>query len=74
MRRSNEYRRRVKPPKKPAAYTGPIPCLRCDKTFQSWDRRQNRVCPACCKVIAAEPSDEPSYPLLMRRTPDVDKG
>jgi hypothetical protein len=35
------------------ASAGPTTCLRCDDTFESWDRRQNRLCPGCCRAIAA---------------------
>jgi len=51
-----------KPPKH-GPYAGPIPCLRCDRVFQSWDRRQNRLCPRCREAIEAEPSEEPSHAL-----------
>jgi hypothetical protein len=30
---------------------GPTTCLRCDQTFWSWDRRQNRLCPSCLQAI-----------------------
>jgi hypothetical protein len=56
-----------KKPLKPTAYAGPTTCLRCDKTFQSWDRRQNRLCLSCRETIAEQPSDEPSYELVPRR-------
>jgi hypothetical protein len=52
---------------KPTAYAGPTTCLRCDARFESWDRRQNRLCPSCHQAIEAQPSDEPSYPLLTPR-------
>jgi hypothetical protein len=55
-------RRRRKPPKA-TVYAGPITCLRCDDVFESWDRRQNRLCPRCQQAIEEQPSDEPSYPL-----------
>jgi hypothetical protein len=48
-------------------YAGPTTCLRCDAGFESWDRRQNRLCPRCREAIAAQPSDEPQYDLLMLR-------
>jgi hypothetical protein len=55
-------RRREKPPK-PTRYAGLVTCLRCDTVFESWDRRQNRLCDACRLAIAAQPSDEPSYTI-----------
>jgi hypothetical protein len=39
-------------------YAGPATCLRCDARFQSWDRRQNRLCQRCRKVLAEFPSDD----------------
>jgi len=30
---------------------GPTTCLRCDREFQSWDRRHNRLCPSCLQAI-----------------------
>jgi hypothetical protein len=60
--------RRRQPPPKPTAYAGPTTCLRCDDVFESWDRRQNRLCPHCLEASEEQPSDEPSYrPLLSRR-------
>jgi hypothetical protein len=47
----------------PTAYTGPTICLRCDKQFQSWDRRQNRLCGVCLQTIAEQPGDEPTYAI-----------
>ena len=47
----------------PTAYAGPTICLRCDKQFQSWDRRQNRLCVVCQQTIAEQPSDEPTYAI-----------
>jgi hypothetical protein len=44
-------------------YAGPVTCLRCDKEFQSWDRRQNRLCTPCLDAIAEGASEEPSYQL-----------
>jgi hypothetical protein len=52
---------------KPSAYAGPTTCLRCDKVFESWDRRQNRLCQTCRETIAAEPSDEPSHSVPKRK-------
>jgi hypothetical protein len=62
----NPPRRRQKPPK-PTSYAGPTTCLRCDEAFQSWDRRQNRLCPSCLQAIEAQPSDEPPYSLPRSR-------
>jgi predicted amidophosphoribosyltransferase len=42
---------------------GPTTCLRCDRAFQSWDRRQNRLCPRCKHELDQEPSPEPSHDL-----------
>jgi hypothetical protein len=54
------------------SYAGPTTCLRCDHTFQSWDRRHNRLCPSCRNVLKTQPSDETSYraPTRRRLTPD----
>jgi hypothetical protein len=52
---------------KPSPYAGPTTCLRCDKTFESWDRRQNRLCTPCLDAIAEAASEEPSYQLSPRR-------
>jgi hypothetical protein len=38
---------------------GPTTCLRCDQTFESCDRRQNRLCPPCRHELDREPSEEP---------------
>jgi len=59
-------RRRENPPKR-TRYAGPTSCLRCDAVFESWDRRQNRLCASCRQVIEAQPSDEPSYALSRSR-------
>ena len=59
--------RRRQPPPKRNAYMGPTTCLRCDQTFLSWDRRQNRLCPRCREAIAEEPSEEAPYRLPTRR-------
>ena len=50
---------------KGSPYAGLVTCLRCDREFWSWDRRQNRLCASCHAVRAAEPSDEDEgdYPL-----------
>jgi hypothetical protein len=44
-------------------YAGPTTCLRCDIVFESWDRRQNRLCRRCQLTIDEEPSDEESHRL-----------
>jgi hypothetical protein len=54
-------------PSKPSPYAGPTTCLRCEKTFESWDRRQNRLCTPCLEAIAAMASEEPSYQLSPRQ-------
>ena len=62
-------RRRQKTPK-PTAYAGRTPCLRCDEVFDSWDRRQNRLCDACRQAIAEQPSEEPVHSIgKSRRQP-----
>jgi hypothetical protein len=66
-------RRRQKSPKY-NPYAGPSTCLRCDRKFWSWDRRQNRLCSACREAIAAEPSDEPPPPLSLHRFRHMDEG
>jgi hypothetical protein len=58
--------RRYEKPLERNPYTGPTTCLRCDKQFWSWDRRQNRLCSVCREAIAAEPSDEPPLPVPTR--------
>jgi len=59
---------------KPNRYRGPAVCLRCGKTFESWDRRQNRLCPRCQMEIDREPSEEPRVhfrpPTRQWRSPD----
>jgi hypothetical protein len=67
--------RSSKPPKC-GPYAGPTPCLRCDDVFESWDRRQNRLCPRCLEASEEQPSDEPSYRPLMsrRRFRNMDEG
>jgi hypothetical protein len=57
---------------KPSAgnpYAGRITCLRCDRQFWSWDRRQNRLCPRCKNDLGQEPSEEPGrrLPPILRR-------
>ena len=63
-------------PMKHQPYAGTTTCLRCDKKFQSWDRRHNRLCRRCRETIEREPSEEPPQPLprSLRRSlqmPDV---
>jgi hypothetical protein len=59
-RRSGRLR---EPPPKPSPYAGPTSCLRCDTTFNSWDRRQNRLCPRCRQAMAEEPPAESASTL-----------
>jgi hypothetical protein len=54
-------------PSKPSPNAGPTTCLRCEKTFESWDRRQNRLCTRCLEAIAEMASEEPSYHLSPRQ-------
>jgi hypothetical protein len=44
---------------KDSPYAGLVTCLRCDREFWSWDRRQNRLCLICRETIDREPSEEP---------------
>jgi hypothetical protein len=55
-----------KPPKY-SPYAGPTTCLRCEREFHSWDRRQNRLCLICRETIEREPSEEEPWPLPIRR-------
>jgi hypothetical protein len=59
---------------KGSPYAGPAQCLRCDREFWSWDRRQNRLCLLCRQTIDREPSEEPRPPfhLPTRRPPNPD--
>jgi hypothetical protein len=59
----NPPRRRLKPSKR-NLFAGPSTCLRCDEAFESWDCRQNRLCPRCRQAIEEQPSEEPRYSLL----------
>jgi hypothetical protein len=63
-----------KPRAAPNAYAGPTACLRCDDTFESWDRRQNRLCPKCRVAIAAGPSDETRHRWHKHAKHDGDDG
>jgi hypothetical protein len=60
---SRQSGRLREPPPKLSPYAGPTSCLRCDTAFESWDRRQNRICPRCREAMAEQPSDEPSATL-----------
>jgi hypothetical protein len=71
---SRQPPRRYEKPQKPGPYAGPTMCLRCDAVFQSWDRRQNRLCPSCREAIEAELSDEPLHHLPPRRSRHGDNG
>jgi hypothetical protein len=55
-------------------YAGPATCLRCDRAFWSWDRRQNRLCLFCRETIDREPSEEEPLPLPTRLTRPRDAG
>jgi Zn finger protein HypA/HybF involved in hydrogenase expression len=46
----------------PAA-AGPIPCLVCDQTFESGNRRTQRLCPRCREVFAQLPFEGLPAPL-----------
>jgi hypothetical protein len=50
-----------------SAHAGLTTCLRCERHFESWDRRQNRLCPSCRQYLHEAPSNEPSYVLPKRR-------
>ena len=53
-------------------YGGIIPCLRCDRHFYSWDRRQNRLCQSCREFLDTMPSEEDSYTPPKRRHRPLD--
>jgi hypothetical protein len=55
------------------SYAGVTTCLRCDRRFYSWDRRQNRLCVACREFLATEPSDEDIYVPPKRHRPTYDE-
>jgi predicted amidophosphoribosyltransferase len=65
--------RKPTPPKR-SPYAGPTTCLRCDAAFESWDRRQNRLCARCQQAIKEDSSGEPSYtlPKSRRRSQEPD--
>jgi hypothetical protein len=71
MRKEPPRRRGTHRRRKPlgTVYAGLTTCLRCDQVFESWDRRQNRLCDPCRYTIEEQPSDEPSYPLHTPRRP-----
>jgi predicted amidophosphoribosyltransferase len=48
---------------KNSSYAGYAMCLRCDREFRSWDRRQNRLCPRCKHDLDQEPSEDPPHEL-----------
>jgi hypothetical protein len=54
------------PPPKDNPFAGLTTCLRCDRKFDSWDRRHNRICPSCKEELAERPSPEPSYRVSKR--------
>jgi predicted amidophosphoribosyltransferase len=60
----------------PSPYAGPTTCLRCENTFESWNRRQNRLCPNCREAIDREPSEESHVPFRppTRRGRNGDEG
>jgi hypothetical protein len=60
-------------PKKSTPYAGPTICLRCDREFESWDRRQNRLCDACRQAIEEQPSEEPIHRFPKRRGRPLDR-
>lgn len=62
---------RQKPPKR-NPYAGPTTCLRCDARFESWDRRQNRLCQRCREALARIPSAELLSPLPSPRGLSLD--
>jgi hypothetical protein len=61
---------------KDSPYAGRTTCLRCDREFWSWDRRQNRLCLSCRETIDREPSEEPRPPFRLptRRPRTQDDG
>jgi len=54
------------PPAPRLSYAGPTTCLRCGHKFQSWDRRQNRLCPRCKHELDQEPSEELPHDLALQ--------
>jgi hypothetical protein len=53
-------------------YGGVTTCLRCDRHFYSWDRRQNRLCQSCREFLDTMPSEEESYTPPKRRHRPLD--
>ena len=51
-------------PTPPSPYAGLTTCLRCDRIFKSWDRRQNRLCQRCREAMDRDPSEERVYQPL----------
>jgi hypothetical protein len=49
------------------SYAGRTTCLRCDQPFRSWDRRQNRLCQSCRRLLTTQPSEETSHAAPSRR-------
>ncbi len=48
-------------------YAGPTTCLRCDERFDSWDVRQNRLCPRCHQALDEQVPEDPPYQVLKPR-------
>ena len=55
------------------SYAGLTTCLRCNRRFYSWDRRQNRLCLSCRERLDRAPSDEDSYAVPKRRHSPPDR-
>jgi hypothetical protein len=53
-------------------YGGVTTCLRCDRHFYSWDRRQNRLCQDCREYLDRMPSEEDSHTPPKRRHRPLD--
>jgi hypothetical protein len=54
-------------PRKRSPYAGLTTCLRCDQLFESWDRRQNRLCDGCRQALKELSAEEPLHPEPTRR-------
>lgn len=52
----------------PPLQPGPVECLMCHQTFESWARAYNRICPRCKRLT----SDEPTTVDLSDICTDVD--
>jgi hypothetical protein len=50
---------------KDSPYAALTTCLRCNREFWSWDRRQNRLCLSCRHELDREPSEEPWPPFRL---------